>query len=186
MSRNTKEAEFPSLVTALDEILEQHAHEKGLVHCVSYSNVSQIMKLTKYPERMITHRELDRKSQLYHFMGSSQPLVLLSPSMERGVDLPYDYCRFIIIAKVPFPYLGDPQVSARVYRGKSAGQAWYDATTARRIVQATGRGMRSADDTCVSYILDSAFGEFYQRNLGTFPRWWRDSLRMPGGDIPSC
>lgn len=182
MNHDTKEAEFPSLVAALDGILENHPHEKGLIHCVSYSNVNQILKLTKYPERMITHRQLDRQSQLHRFMGSSKPLVLLSPSMERGVDLPYDYCRFIVIAKVPFPYLGDPQVSARLYRGKSAGQAWYNATTARRIVQATGRGMRSADDACVSYILDSAFGEFYERNMAMFPRWWRDALIVKGGD----
>lgn len=183
MSHDSKEAEFPNLVAALDKILERHPNEKGLVHCVSYSNVSQILKLTKYPDRMITHRELDRQSQLYHFMGSSRPLVLLSPSMERGVDLPYDNCRFIIIAKMPFPYLGDPQVSARLYRGKSYGQQWYNATTARRIVQATGRGMRSVDDTCVSYILDAAFGEFYGKNISMFPRWWRDALIIKkGGD----
>lgn len=182
MNHDSKEAEFPNLVVALDKILERHPNEKGLVHCVSYNNVNQILKLTRYPERIITHRELDRQSQLRHFMGSSRPLVLLSPSMERGIDLPYDLCRFVVIAKVPFPYLKDPQVNARLYRGKSAGQAWYDATTARRLVQATGRGMRSADDYCTSYILDSAFGEFYQRNSSMFPRWWREALIMKGGD----
>jgi Rad3-related DNA helicase len=181
MNHQTKEAEFPSLVAALDKILERHPNEKGLVHCVSYSNVGQILKLTRYPERMITHSEIDRKSQLYHFMGSSRPLVLLSPSMERGIDLPYDLCRFIVITKMPFPNLGDPQVSARLYRGKTDGQGWYNAATARRIVQATGRGMRAPDDFCVSYILDSAFGDFYQRNLAAFPRWWRDALVMKGG-----
>jgi len=181
MNHDTKEAELPSLVAALDKILEKHPNEKGLVHCVSHSNVSQILKLTKYSERMITHGESDRQSQLYHFIRSNQPLVLLSPSMERGVDLPGDYCRFIVIAKVPFPYLGDPQVSARLHRGKSAGQAWFDATTARRIVQATGRGMRAPDDFCVSYILDSAFRGFYSRSQSMFPRWWRDALIMPKG-----
>ena len=183
MNHQTKKAEFPSLVAALDKILERHPREKGLGHCVSYSNVNEILKLTKYPERMLTHRESDRQSQLSHFMGSSKPLVLLSPSMERGIDLPFDYCRFTVIAKVPFPYLGDPQVSARLYRSKSTGQAWYNATTARRIVQATGRGMRSADDFCTSYILDSAFGDFYQKNLSMFPKWWRDALIIKkGGD----
>ncbi|MBA7613841.1 ATP-dependent DNA helicase DinG [subsurface metagenome] len=183
MNHNSKGAEFPNLVAALDKILERHPHQKGLCHCVSFSNGDQIKKLSKYPERLITHREADRKSQLHRFMESSSPLVLLSPSMERGVDLPNDFCRFVIIAKVPFPYLGDPQVSARLHRGKSAGQAWFDATTARRIVQATGRGMRSSDDFCVSYILDSAFGDFYQRNLAAFPRWWREALIIEkGGD----
>ena len=183
MNHNSKESEFPNLVAAFDRILAQHPREKGLTHCVSFNNADQIIKLTRYPERMITHRGLDRKSQLSRFMESSEPLVLLSLSMERGVDLPDDFCRFVIIAKMPFPYLGDPQVSARLYRGKSSGQQWYDATTARRIVQATGRGMRSADDTCVSYILDSAFGDFYERNAAMFPKWWREALIMEGGDV---
>jgi len=185
MNHGSKQSGFPKLAAAFDDTLRQHPDQKGLCHCVSYENVNQIVKLSRYPERLVTHRESDRKSQLYHFMDSTRPLVLLSPSMERGVDLPYDNCRFIIIAKVPFPNLGDPQVAARLYRGKSAGQAWYDATTARRIVQATGRGMRAPDDYCVSYILDSAFGDFYQRNSSMFPRWWREALIMPqrGGDV---
>lgn len=184
MNHNSKDAEFPNLVAAFDQILTQHPRQKGLGHCVSFSNCDQIKKLSKYPERLITHREGDRTSQLHRFMESSAPLVLLSPSMERGVDLPYDYCRFIVIAKVPFPYLKDPQVNARLHRSKSSGQAWFDATTARRIVQATGRGMRAADDYCVSYILDSAFGDFYQRNTAMFPKWWRETLIMPkGGDV---
>jgi Rad3-related DNA helicase len=178
MSRKTKGSEFPTLVAAIDRILDDHPSEKGLIHCVSYSNVKYILENSRHQHRLITHGEKDRKSQLYHFVGSSRPLVLLSPSMERGVDLPYDHCRFIVIAKMPFPYLGDPQVSARLYRGKSAGQAWYNAATARRIVQATGRGMRAPDDSCVSYILDSAFGDFYQKNMAMFPQWWREAVRI--------
>jgi Rad3-related DNA helicase len=183
MNHGSKEAEFPTLVAALDKILEQYRNDKGLIHCVSYDNVNRILELSKYSGRMITHRQSDRQSQLYHFKDSNRPLILLSPSMERGIDLPGDYCRFTVIAKVPFPYLGDPQVSARLHRSKSAGQTWFDATTARRIVQATGRGMRAPEDHCVSYILDSAFGEFYERNQSMFPRWWRDALILPkGGD----
>ena len=184
MNHSCKEAEFPNLVNALDRILENHSEDKGVVHGVSHSNVDRVLALTRYPERMITHRASDRQSQLDRFVKSALPLVLLSPSMERGIDLPYDDCRFTVIIKVPYPYLGDPQVSARLYRGKSAGRAWYEATTARSIVQATGRGMRAPDDFCVSYILDAAFGDFYSRNIAMFPRWWRESLILPpkGGD----
>lgn len=184
MNHSCKEAAFPSVVAAFDRILERHSVEKGIAHCVSYSNVERVLALTRYPERMITHRGADRQSQLDRFIKSSLPLVLLSPAMERGINLPHDSCRFTVIIKVPYPYLGDPQVSARLYRGKSAGRAWYEATTVRRIVQATGRGMRAPDDSCTSYILDSAFGGFYQRNVAMFPRWWRESLILPqkGGD----
>ena len=183
MNHETKEGELPQLVEALDRILEKHSRDKGIIHAVSYHNVARIMELTEYRERMVTHSESDRKSRLSYFINSPKPLVLLSPSMERGVDLPYDQCRFVVIAKVPFPNLGDLQVSARLYRGKSAGRVWYDATTARRIVQATGRGMRAPDDFCISYILDGAFGDFYNRNQNMFPRWWRDALIIvKGGD----
>jgi len=183
MNHGTKEAGIPNLVSAIDGILEKHPGQKGLIHSVSYDNVRSILELTRNPDRMITHDDSNRQSRLIQFMNSNQPLVLLSPALERGVDLPDDYCRFIIIAKVPFPYLGDPQIKARLHQGKSDGQIWYNATTVRRIVQSTGRGMRSPTDQCVSYILDSTFGEFYQRNLAMFPRWWRDALVLKGGDV---
>ena len=183
MGRDTKEAEIPVLVRAIDRIMEQYPDQKGLIHCVSYDNMYRILNLIKYPECMIHHVDNNRESQLRQFMSSSQPLVLLSPAMERGVDLPDDYCRFIVIIKVPFPYLGDPQIKARLYQHKSDGQTWYNAATVRRIVQSTGRGMRSSTDQCVSYILDSTFEDFYQRNMAMFPRWWRDALILTGGDV---
>jgi len=183
MGRDTKEAEIPALVRAIDRIMEQHPDQKGLIHCVSYDNMYRILNLTKYPEKTIHHVDSNRESQLRQFINSDEPLVLLSPAMERGVDLPDDNCRFIVIIKVPFPYLGDPQIKARLYQGKSDGQTWYNAATARRIVQSTGRGMRSPTDQCVSYILDSTFGDFYQRNIAMFPRWWRDALIFRGGDV---
>jgi Rad3-related DNA helicase len=177
MNHEAKDAEFPKLITALDEVLNQHPNVKGLVHCVSYANLYAILKLSKCQGRFIHHVDNNRQSVLAQFMNSDQPLVLLSPSMERGIDLPDDNCRFIIIVKMPFPYLGDPQIKARLYQGRS-GRSWYNAITARRIVQSTGRGMRSPTDFCESYILDSNFEAFYQKNRSMFPRWWREALIM--------
>lgn len=57
--------------------------------------------------RIMGHNSKNRESVLYHFESSRNPLVLVSPSMSEGVDLSYDQCRFQVIYKVPFPYLGD-------------------------------------------------------------------------------
>jgi Rad3-related DNA helicase len=71
--------------------------------------------------------------------------------MSEGVDLPYDKCRFQIIYKIPFPYLGDKQINMRMKKD----QRWYAYKTAMTLVQTYGRGMRADDDSCVTYILDS-------------------------------
>ena len=94
---------------------------------------------------------MNREAVLKHFEEDKNPLVLVSPSMSEGVDLPYDKCRFQIIYKIPFPYLGDKQVFMRQKRDKR----WYAYKTVMTLMQAYGRGMRAEDDYCATYILDS-------------------------------
>jgi Rad3-related DNA helicase len=44
------------------------------------------------------------------------------------------------------------------------------------VLQATGRGMRSADDFCESYILDAQFKRVYEQKPMFLPMWWRESV----------
>ena len=87
------------------------------------------------------------------------------------------------MAKVPFPYLGDPQVSKRMHM--PGGKQWYAVQTVRTIVQMTGRGVRSKDDWCATYVLDSQFGSnIYKRHKRLFPEWWREAVEfMPRRDL---
>ena len=71
--------------------------------------------------------------------------------MSEGVDLPYDKCRFQVIYKIPFPYLGDLQIKSRQQKDRR----WYAYKTVMTLMQAYGRGMRAEDDSCYTYILDS-------------------------------
>jgi Rad3-related DNA helicase len=108
--------------------------------------------------------------------------VLVAPSMDRGVDLADDLCRVVVIAKVPFPYLGDRQVSARLH--SPGGQTWYNVQTIRSIVQMTGRATRHSSDRSTSYILDSQFErQVWWKGRQLFPGWWTDALdwRRPFG-----
>jgi Rad3-related DNA helicase len=46
---------------------------------------------------------------------ATENAVIFAPSMDRGVDLMEDKCRIQVIAKCPFPSLGDKQVSSRMH-----------------------------------------------------------------------
>ena len=91
--------------------------------------------------------------KLKEFKESKEPKIMASYSMNEGVDLPYDECRFQIIFKIPFPYLGDNQIRAR----KRIDNNWYNVKTVQKFIQAVGRGMRAEDDYCTNYVIDKDF-----------------------------
>ncbi|MDR2873796.1 MAG: ATP-dependent DNA helicase [Methanobrevibacter sp.] len=150
MSKNRIKQTAPKTLDILNKILKKHANDKGLIHTHSYRCQQYITnKLTD--SRLISHSSANRERILDYFEKSDDPLVLVSPSMSEGVDLPYDKCRFQVIYKVPFPYLGDKQVNQR----RKKDQRWYSYKTVMTLMQAYGRGMRAEDDSCHTYILDT-------------------------------
>ncbi len=148
---------LPMLKKSIISILEKHPDEKILLHTVSYKIRDYLMN--SLPKgRLVTHSVKDRAIVLSAFKKSNLPLVLVSPSMDRGVDLPDEECRVVIIAKMPYPDLGDPQVSKRVHASKD-GNNWYAYKTVSKVIQMSGRAVRSEDDYATTYILDDQFGK---------------------------
>ena len=110
MSANRIKHTAPKTIPILQEILKKHENDKGLIHTHSYKCQQYIVN-NLYNSRLISHSSKNREQILNFFEKDENPLVLVSPSMSEGVDLPYDKCRFQIIYKMPFPYLGDKQVN---------------------------------------------------------------------------
>ncbi len=102
-------------------------------------------------------------------------MVFVSPSSVRGLDLPDDECRSIIIAKAFFQSLADKLVSARVY-GSGLGGYWYRAICAQDIIQASGRGVRHKEDHYVTYLLDRQIEKLVVDNQTLFPRYWMEAV----------
>ncbi len=150
MSNNRVKITAPKTIPILQKILKRHEGDKGLIHTNSY-RCQQYITNNLYNSRLISHNAGNRERVLKYFEEDENPLVLVSPSMSEGVDLPYDKCRFQVIYKIPFPYLGDKQVNMR----RKRDQRWYAYKTVMTLMQAYGRGMRAEDDSCVTYILDS-------------------------------
>lgn len=181
MSYKTKETSVPEMVSAVGDVVDMtEPNLKVLVHAVSYELTDAIVVglKTRFPERLVfTYRNgAEREHNLMLFREASSG-VMVAPSLDRGVDLPDDDVRVIVIAKVPFPHLGDKQVSARFYGKGARGRSWYATETIRSIVQMTGRGMRHQDDWVLSYILDSQFvSNVWRQNRHLVPRWWSEAL----------
>lgn len=149
----------PKTIGDVREILDRHRSEKGIIHTVSGTCRNYLIDNLN-DSRLMEHNTADRAKQLLKFKESSEPLVLVSPSMNEGVDLPGDLCRFQIIYKLPYPDLGDKQIRLRA----NADADWYDYKTALALIQTYGRGMRFEDDSCTTYFIDSRIGEFVKND----------------------
>lgn len=177
MSRKNQQATLPPLLRVVDKILTRHHDEKGIIHCNSYKLGEEIvkhLKVTHPTRRVLFPTKADEREELYNIHRSQQsgPTVILSPSMTEGFDFKDDAARWQIIAKVPYPYLGDKQIAAK----KEQSQEWYDLQTVMTIVQAAGRVCRSEEDWGVTYVLDDDFRLLWDRRRGMFPSWFKEAI----------
>ena len=173
MSAAHIESTLPRLVEAIKQIMNEHKNEKGIIHCHSYKVASYIKKNIR-STRILIHGSDNRDEILEKHKKAKKPTVLLSPSMTEGVDLKGELSRFQVICKVPYPYLGDKLVKKKMHRWKW----WYPLQTAKTILQAVGRSVRSKDDTAATYILDADFERFYRSNSSLFPSTFKESLKL--------
>jgi ATP-dependent DNA helicase DinG len=179
---------------ACQAICWRHPDDRVLIHTVSHKLADAIAAEVRvyHPDRCVLRTKagggpVDRAAVLAEYRATPAA-VLVAPGLERGVDLADDDCRVMIVAKVPYPNMGDPQVKARAYDGR-AGQQWYQVETVRSLVQMTGRGVRTKDDWATSYILDAGIRDFAKRSSRLFPQWWAEAIdrtqpksKLLGGD----
>lgn len=179
MTYDNKAASRAIVTKAVDVILDIHPQLRTLIHTVSRDLAVYLVANSTHKSRMVHYTDgMSREEALETFIKDSGPRILVAQSMDRGVDLPGDLCRLIIIPKVPYPDLSDKQIARRVY-GSKDGNAWYAVRTLRTLVQMSGRGMRSEDDWSLVYILDSQFGDaLYRKWKGIIPGWWKEALVM--------
>jgi len=187
MTYKDKDTAWPEMVEGIVKVVGQSKHdgERVLIHGVSYALCKEIVSglqraglrdgSTGQQRRILTYKTAWERANCLVDFRASNGAVLVAPSMDRGVDFKNDDCRVVILPKVPAPSLGDPQVSKKMHG--ASGQLWYDVQIIRSIVQMTGRGVRSADDWCATYVLDSQFGmNVYKKRRRLFPEWWRDAV----------
>ena len=166
MSYSSIDKTLPKAAKLIQRVLKKHKTEKGIIHSHSYKTTEYIKENTgEYSERILTHTSKNRDRILRKHKTSTRPTVLMSPSMQEGVDLKGDCSRFQVICKIPYPYLGDKWVKARMKRWNW----WYNYETAKTIIQSIGRSIRNETDYATTYIIDSAWSSFFGRTKHLYP-----------------
>jgi Rad3-related DNA helicase len=172
MSKAMIDKTLPNMVNIIKMLLEQHKNDKGIIHCVNF-RIAEHLYREIGPKRLLTHTSDDREEVIKFHLTSSEPTVLLSPSMMEGVDLADNASRFQILCKIPFPYLGDAAIKKRMERNPS----WYNYQTVKSVVQSLGRSVRNETDYATSYILDRDWERFYRNSSSMFPAEFSDALQ---------
>ena len=118
----------------------------------------------------ITAAEKDECLKLH--AESKKPTILVSPAFTMGLDMKDDLCRFQILCKVPYPSLQDKQTKERANIDKD----WYANQTALALVQSYGRGVRTEEDWCITYLLDGAMLNYLHYNSRFLQEWFLDAV----------
>jgi ATP-dependent DNA helicase DinG len=178
MNFRQKAETLPKIAAALDKLLRARADRKGLIHTNSYEInglLTRALVAAGHRDRIITHEPGGAETALERHSSHPGPTVLCSPAMTEGLDLRDDLSRFQVVVKVPYPNFTDPYVAAR----KRLDRDWYFWQTAMRLIQATGRSVRSPDDFAETYIVDRNFEDFQRRCRHLLPSWWLAAVCEP-------
>ena len=178
MSYNYLSDVAPKTIPLIKDILNKHKNDKGIIHTVSYQ-CKKFLKNKLNDKRLIDHKTSNREKVLDKFKKSEDALVLISPSMNQGVDLPEDQCRFQVMYKIPYPSLSDKQTKLRMQLERD----WYTYQTCLNLIQTYGRGMRSQNDYCKTYFIDSRINSFINQNANFIPNSFINAIDAKPSDI---
>lgn len=170
VSYSTKNEVYPKLIKFIKVLIDNHKGEKGIIHCSNYE-ICQLIKDNIISDRLLFPNPEVREEVLKKFYKSKEDFILVSPSLQEGLDLKDDLSRFSIICKMPYPSLSDEWVKKRL----ELSNDWYKSVTFNSLVQMIGRSIRSETDTAKTYILDSNFS-ILLKTYNKVPKWFKDLI----------
>jgi|SRR5215469_8905344 len=104
------------------------------------------------------------------FEKCNKTLMMSATILDRRV-----FCRSLGLAhdEVKFIRGGDRWTDAK----RKLSRQWYTWQTALRLVQGYSRSVRSKEEWAKTYVLDSAFGPFVNRNKNILPNWFIQAIQ---------
>ncbi len=162
----------PKFAAKVARILNIHQGQRGIIHTQSFDLARALIEDVR-DSRFLFQEDFDSKDEMLAEHGRRKDSVLVAPALHEGLDLKDDLARFAIIAKVPWPSLGDKVMKERASRD----DRYYAWLTALKITQSYGRTIRSKDDWSTTYIVDQGFDGFVARHGKTMlPKWFMDAV----------
>jgi Rad3-related DNA helicase len=183
-----EELEYERAADATAAVASAHSGERGLIHANSYRLAAALRKYLprEVRRRIVSHDPMNRTNRFARWRseGASNS-IFMAVAMSQGIDLIGDIARWQVIVKVPFPNLGDTWVRRR--KEQIDGQLWYTNRTLIEVLQASGRIMRSTDDSGTTYFIDSHMEKLVEDEWLRLPEWFRNRVvagRLPDRGLP--
>jgi Rad3-related DNA helicase len=176
-ARRVDDTAWPMVV---DQILARRQDRRVIVHTHSYKRRDTFMIRSRFRETLLSHAKSDLELVLAKYRSTPPPVVLVSPSLERGYDFPGDACRTSIVVKVPFPDGRSEVMKAR----KKRDPEYPDYVTMKTLEQKLGRHIRGVDDWGEGFIADTDFVWFWKRAKKFAGEAFRQSVEWQGGGRP--
>ena len=173
---NTMAITYESMTNRIDEIAaeilaiaDHHKGEKGVIHA-SYQ-LARLLR-DKMPSRFMFH-DKETKAEMYKaFRDEKGDRILVASGLYEGIDLPEDAGRWQVIAKVPWPSIGNPAVKHLAEMDPEQ----YVWDTLKTFVQACGRICRTPTDYGVTYCIDSTFSRMVREGADLLPEAFKEAI----------
>lgn len=174
---NTGQKEYSKNLEAMcaeiKKLMDRHPGVRGVIHANSYGMAKDIAD-NIVDRRLIVHNTKNRNDTVKEFIKNSPTdAVLIGVFLKEGYDLKDDICRFQIIPRIPYPY-----VSKRTQARDEIETGYYNWLTLVDLMQTCGRGNRSAEDECVTYIIDSRLKNFMAKSQHMAPQWFLEAFSV--------
>jgi len=181
MSMSQKEKNMPWMQRKIDQLLNNHPEENGIIHSGSYENSMKIFESLSESnkKRVLVYQGTQEKEKALEKFFNEKNLVLMGPSILEGLDLAAEKSRFQVFVKVPFPSMGDKFVSAKM----NYQPDWYDWKTTISVLQGIGRSVRSEEDWAITYFLDGCLSDLLKRRRSSFPVEFQRRIKVVQEDI---
>lgn len=172
-SKNFEE-KLPDSIKALENVLDIHSNQKGIIHCGSGKIRNLILNNigTQYRSRLLVPMASNKKLVMEKHTTSLNT-ILLSISDEEGVSLDDDLSRFNYFPILPFLSLSDVR-TAKISEqdkileteAKERGEPFvsrYEIDMLRRLIQGAGRSTRNENDYSFTYIAPSTLAYYINK-----------------------
>ena len=176
MSIKYKDASLPVVAEMISNIMELYNTFRGCILVSSYTMAKDIRDYLPLYQRdrvLLYENSREKIDMLNRYKYGKNNFVLIGPSLFDGISLDDDLCRFIIIAKIPYPDLSNKFCNKK----REINPAWYSSQAALSIIQGVGRGVRSETDWCQTFILDDCFQMLLSMSSHTFSNDFKQRIQ---------
>lgn len=166
----------PQLVAGVDDIVESHAGQKGIIHTHNFAIMDHLMTRCRpsVKSRFLCQRDFFDKARMLVEHENREDSVIIAPAMHEGLDLIDSLSRFQIICKVPYAnFYDNKQLARRI----EVDRKYYTWLTALKLVQSYGRSIRSETDHAITYILDESIYKFLKDAKQMLPSWFLEAIQ---------